>query len=87
MYFEPMTRDANRELILGNPHSHRQISRTRFMATSGGQRSPFGFEEAFKGEDAFKEGRGGIQEELMRTNKQNILCALLYRFGSQNGVD
>ena len=47
---------------------------TRFMAASGGQRSPFGFEEAFKGgkmhsrrEDAFKEGLGGIQEELMRT--------------------
>ena len=54
------------------------------MAASGGQRSPFGFEEAFKGgrciqggkihsrrEDAFKEGLGGIQEELMRTNKKS----------------
>ena len=43
---------------------------TRFMAASGGQRSPFGFEEAFKGEDAFKEGLGGIQEELMCTTRQ-----------------
>ena len=42
------------------------------MATSGGQPSPFGFEEAFKGEDAFKEGLGGIQEELMRTRKYTM---------------
>ena len=47
------------------------------MAASGGQRSPFGFEEAFKGEDAFKEGLGGIQEELMRTNKYTPI-ALYY---------
>ena len=29
---------------------------TRYRAASGGPRSPFRFEEAFKGEEAFKEG-------------------------------
>ena len=38
------------------------------MAASGGQRSPFGFEEAFKGEDAFKEGRC-IQEGIRRHSR------------------
>ena len=64
------------------------------MAASGGQRSPFGFEEAFKGgsciqggkmhsrrEDAFKKGKGGIQEELMWTNKHTPI--VLYNIDKQ----
>ena len=45
------------------------------MAASGGQRSPFGFEEAFKGEDAFKEGRciqGGIRRHSRGINADTM---------------
>ena len=56
------------------------------MAASSGQRSPFGFEEALKGEDAFKEGRcilGGIRRHSRGINadkQEKSNCALLYRF-------
>ena len=42
---------------------------TRFRAASGGSRLPFGFEEAFKGEEAFKEGNVSIFFLIFRNLK------------------